>query len=86
MTALLYTQNIYAKIHQGLRAKFLELFIKTQILPVETSGLISVLFDYRQQADYDLDSEISLKEEEVLIKKAIEFYSLTNTYFQKAHL
>src|SRR5690349_14792536 len=50
--ALLYTQNIFVKIHQGLRAKFSELFIKSNIFPAETSELISVLFDYRQQADY----------------------------------
>lgn len=33
MAALLLTKNGYAKTHQGVRAKFSELFIKTTIFP-----------------------------------------------------
>ena len=77
MTALLYCKNVFAKTHQGLRSKFTELFIKTGIFPEKISDTITLLFDYRQEADYDLDAEISLDEAKELIKKASEFLQLT---------
>ncbi len=80
--ALLSTQNIYPKTHQGARAKFSELFIKTSIFPIETSDAVAMLFDYRQEADYDLDEDISKKEAENLINKANEIYQLSMEYFQ----
>jgi uncharacterized protein (UPF0332 family) len=83
LIALLYTQKVYSKTHQGAKAKFSELFIKTGIFPVEVSDLISLLFDYRQEADYDLDAEITKEEANSLISKASEIYSLCNTYFQR---
>ncbi len=83
MIALLYTQNIYAKTHQGARAKFSELFIKTSIFPIETSDSIAMLFDYRQEADYDLDEDITNEEAANLIRKADDFYQLVKAYFQK---
>lgn len=42
-----------------------------------------MLFDYRQEADYDLDEDISYEEAETLISKATEIYHLTKNYFQK---
>ncbi len=83
MIALLYAHNIYAKTHKGLRTKFSEVFIKAGIFPAETSEIISILFDYRQQADYDLDSDITFDEAKNLIKKAKKFYDLTKSYFQE---
>lgn len=83
MIALLYTQNIYAKTHQGTRTKFYELFIKTSILPIEISTSITMLFDYRQQADYDLDDDIDQVDAENIINKASEIYHSANNYFQQ---
>jgi uncharacterized protein (UPF0332 family) len=77
MTALLYTRNIYAKTHQGMRAKFSEHFIKTGIFAKETSDTIAMLFDYRQQADYDLDTDITSEEASNIITKATGFYNLS---------
>jgi uncharacterized protein (UPF0332 family) len=78
----LYTQNIYSKIHQGVRAKFVELFIKTSISPLETSDSIAMIFDFRQKADYDLDEDISKEDAADLINKAQVFYQLVMVYFQ----
>ena len=61
----------------------LNLFIKTSIFPIETSDSIAMLFDYRQEADYDLDEDISHEEAAKLIRKAEEFYLLAKAYFQK---
>jgi uncharacterized protein (UPF0332 family) len=81
--ALLYVRDVYAKTHQGARAKFSELFIKTAIFPIEISDSIAMLFDYRQEADYDLDGDITQEEAVILIRKAEEFYQLTKAYFQQ---
>lgn len=48
MTALLLTQNVYAKTHQGTRAKFSKLFIKTGIFSADIAGHIKNAFDLRQ--------------------------------------
>ena len=83
LIALLYTQNIYAKTHQGAKSKFSELFIKTGVFPIEVSDSISLLFDYRQEADYDLDAEITKEEAGIVIIKATEIFALCSDYFQK---
>lgn len=83
MTALLYTQNTYAKTHQGVRAKFSELFIKTAIFPVNLSEDIALIFKNRLEADYDLDADISPEEASSLVKKADDFLKLTRDYFEK---
>ncbi|MDB5210379.1 MAG: hypothetical protein JWQ30_1206 [Sediminibacterium sp.] len=73
MTALLYTKDVYAKTHQGTRAKFSELFIKTGIFPLAVSDSLALLFDSRQEADYDLDVDIKVEEAKNLIEKAKDF-------------
>ena len=47
-TALLLTQNVSAKTHQGTRAKFSKLFIKTGIFSADIAGHIKNAFDLRQ--------------------------------------
>lgn len=82
MTALLYTLNVYAKTHQGVRAKFSELFIKTGLFPIEISQYVTRIFRYRQEADYDLEAEITEEEARDLVDKAKQFYQLTKLYLQ----
>jgi uncharacterized protein (UPF0332 family) len=50
---------------------------------IEISDSITMLFDYRQEADYDLDEDISYEEAANLINKADEIYQLTMKYFQE---
>lgn len=83
LTALLYSQNIYAKTHQGTHSKFFELFIKTKIFPVHVADYVSFLFKYRQQADYDFDTDLSEEEAKTLLSKATEFLNLTKDYFNQ---
>jgi uncharacterized protein (UPF0332 family) len=80
MTALLYTKDVYAKTHQGIRAKFSELFIKTGIFPLTISDSLALLFDFRQEADYDLDADITAEEARNLIEKAKKLVQLTEKY------
>ncbi|HWK05991.1 MAG TPA: HEPN domain-containing protein [Puia sp.] len=83
MMALLSTQNVYAKTHQGVRAKFSELFIKTGIFSIAISDNIALIFEYRQEADYDFDADITPQIAKELISKAREFYQLSKDYLQK---
>lgn len=85
MTALLFTQDVYAKTHQGVRTKFSELFIKTELFPIEISQYITRIFRYRQEADYDLEADITEEEVKDLIRKAQQFYQLTKSYLQKLY-
>lgn len=80
ITALLYTKEVYAKTHQGVRAKFSELFIKTGIFPLAISDSLALLFDSRQEADYDLDADITVEEARNLIEKSKEFVQLSKKY------
>ncbi|RYZ80934.1 MAG: HEPN domain-containing protein [Proteobacteria bacterium] len=83
MSALLYTKNVYAKTHQGTKSKFTEIFIKDlKAFPPELSEDLTTLFDYRQEADYDLDADISLDEARNILQKASEFYMKSKTYLQ----
>ncbi|AYD49156.1 HEPN domain-containing protein [Arachidicoccus soli] len=80
MTALLYTKDVYAKTHQGVKTKFTELFIKNGLIPQKASDIASLLFDNRQNADYDFDAEITTEEADNLIKQARTFLLLTEEY------
>ena len=81
MIALLYTRNLHPKTHSGVRSKFSELFVKTNIFPVSVADDIANLFGYRQEADYDLDADISVEEAKELVQKAYQFLQLTKKYF-----
>ncbi|MBD0288102.1 MAG: HEPN domain-containing protein [Flavisolibacter sp.] len=70
MTALLYLVNAYAKTHQGTHAKFSELYIRTGTFPATTSEIISLLFEQRQAADYNLNADFTADEAEALVEKA----------------
>lgn len=85
MTALLYTKEVYSKTHQGIRVKFSELFIKTGVFPLEVSDSLALLFDTRQEADYDLDADITVEEASNLIEKAKEFVHLTKKHFSEQY-
>lgn len=80
MTALLHTQYLYAKTHQGVRAKFSETFIKTSLLPVEVSDDIALLFKCRQEADYDLEADISEDDAIELIEKAASILQIVKQF------
>ena len=82
MTALLQSQNVFTKTHQGTRAKFSELFIKTGLFSDDMAVHIKNAFDLRQEADYDLDAEISYEIASLMIVKTKELHNLAIAYLQ----
>lgn len=83
LCALLYTKGVYAKTPQGTHSKFSELFIKTNLFPTKISESISILFNSRQKADYDIETDLTREDAEILIDKADQIYHYCQTYFQK---
>ena len=52
-SALLLNSNMNPTTHSGTKLKFLELFIKTEIIPVKYGKMYIQLFQWRQKGDYD---------------------------------
>ena len=82
MAALLLTKGVYAKTHQGVRAKFSEIFIKTAIFPDVIANYIKTSFDLRQEADYDFDADIPIEVAKSIVINTKEFYQHAITYLQ----
>jgi uncharacterized protein (UPF0332 family) len=81
--ALLNTKEVVPRSHQGTHAKFNELFVKSGIFSPTISKIVTLLFDYRQKADYDIYIDVSEDEARDLISKATEFLQLTKNYFDR---
>jgi len=72
---LLYEKGIVTKRHSGVREMFSLHYIKTGEIPIQFSEDFSVLFDRRQFADYDLDSDFPQDEVEHLVAMAERLYN-----------
>lgn len=80
MRAVLALNMIDMKHHSGIISEFRRLYIKTGIFDIKLSQIISVLFDIRNDSDYD-DFFIVSKEEVVeQIKNAEYFLSEIRKY------
>ncbi len=64
INALLVSNNISAKTHNGVKTQFFLNFIKTGLIDKKYSLLYSDLFDWRQKGDYN--DFFDFKEEDVL--------------------
>ena len=81
--ALLLTEGIVTKKHEGARVKFHELFIKTSRFSREAGAILERNFVARQSADYDMEAELSEEQAMLLLNGARIFYDLTLTYFEQ---
>lgn len=82
ISALLFTEDVYSKSHKGTHLKFDELFIKTGKIPIHISKYISYAFNLRQEADYDLEADITEQEAQLLIDYAQEIYNISHKYIE----
>lgn len=71
--AILLSKNAFSKTHHGAQVKFNELFIKTELLPMEFGKMLSDAFEKRQFGDYDVDAEISENDALQLLENACMF-------------
>ena len=82
MTALLILHNVHTKTHQGIQAKFRELYIKNGVFDIAISEQLQAAFNLRQQVDYDLDTRVDAEDVQRLITAAEEFYALTKSHLK----
>ena len=71
------------KSHQGIKTKFSELFIKTGLFPMTVSDYLQNAFALRQEADYDLDANITADEAALVLGNAEALISLTRQYLDE---
>ena len=78
--ALLLSKNAFSKTHQGVQVKFNELFIKTELLPMEFGKILNDAFEKRQFGDYDVDADISEPDAQKLLENAHMFLNKIKAY------
>ena len=80
---LLFEKNIFVKSHSGIKSKFSELFIKTQLIPDKYGYYLSQLMTKRQNADYDLVSSFTIEEVQEMIIWTEEFLDFVKENINK---
>jgi uncharacterized protein (UPF0332 family) len=80
---LLFKKDIFVKTHNGVKSKFSELYIKTEIIPEIYGKHLAKLMDYRQEADYDLESNFSEEEVQEMIAWTEEFLAFVKDNIEK---
>ena len=82
---LLLERNIFVKTHSGTKAKFHELFLKTELLPMHLGKIFEDAISLRQEADYEFDEIISnedaqqtIEDADLFIKSIVEFIEKTS--------
>lgn len=81
--ALLLTQNVFSKTHQGTMMKFHELFIKAEKLPMELGKILNETFEKRQFGDYDVDAHISEREAKKVLDDTRLFIDKIKSYMDQ---
>ena len=83
VNALLIQHGLAAKTHSGVKVLFAQHFIKTGKMPVSAGDLFALLFDSRQESDYQDFVEISEEFAFELIPKVSEFLALAEELIGK---
>ena len=82
--ALLFKKDIFVKTHNGVKSKFSELYIKTGIIPEIYGKNLAKLMDYRQEADYDLESDFTKDQVQEMIDWTQEFLDYIKQNIEKS--
>lgn len=68
--ALLFERGVFTKSHNGAHNKFRELFIKTEIFPIDLNDKLRIAFELRQAVDYDFEDDTDLQTATKVLKDA----------------
>ncbi|HRF41659.1 MAG TPA: HEPN domain-containing protein [Saprospiraceae bacterium] len=79
--ALLHSEGLFVKPHQGAQQKFHQLFIKTGKIPVEAGETLAYLAELRTLSDYDYGSTITTQQAQKAIEMAAAFMETTRSFF-----
>ena len=73
INALLFLDGINAKSHNGLKSKFLQLYVKTNLIDINYGKLYSRLIDWRQESDYSVYVDFEESDVFPIISKVEKF-------------
>lgn len=76
VSALLFQDGITAKSHDGLKIKFLQQYVKTDLIDIEFGKLYSCLTDWRQESDYSVYADFNEEDVIPLIEQVKKFNSI----------
>ena len=76
INALLFQEGINAKSHDGLKTKFFQLYVKTNLIDIEFGKLYSRLIDWRQESDYSVYVDFGEDDVLSLIDKVEKFNTI----------
>lgn len=74
-------KDIFTKSHSGAHGLFNLHFIKTGLIPSQYGKLVQVLFERRQDADYELTGEFETEETEQFLSQTRELLTYIRTHF-----
>lgn len=80
---LLLDKDVFVKTHAGTKLKFSELFLKTNLLPLDLGKIFEKALTLRQEADYDFQFHVSNSDAEQLIADAHLFLKTVTDFLQK---
>ncbi len=78
---LLASKDLFSKTHTGADSLFNEHFVKPGLIPTGYKLTLRELFNQRQNADYDLDSQFTEKDVVRFIEKAEAFLAFVKSTF-----
>ncbi len=81
--AFLFIEKTHPKSHEGAVRKFSELYIKTNLLDKKWGDIFRDAFESRQDADYDISTEISRELAQETCENADAFLSMTKQFFDR---
>ncbi|MBI5914942.1 MAG: HEPN domain-containing protein [Bacteroidetes bacterium] len=67
--AALFVHGIFTKSHSGAHGKFRELYLKSNLLPIEFNHMLTAVFELRTGADYDIE----ILEDKEVATEAVDF-------------
>ena len=78
---LLYKKGIITKRHSGLKDMFGLHYVKTEVVPKHFAQYLEILFDRRQQVDYEINGELPIDEINDCIRRAEDFLTFVRTKY-----
>ena len=83
MRAVLAYDRFDSKKHSGVIAEFRRLYVKTGVFNIETSDIVSNLFDIRTNSDYDDFFIVSKEDVEEQVANAEKFVVEIKQYLDR---
>ncbi len=79
---LLLYRDVFVKTHSGTKSKFHQLFLKTNLLPIELGKIFEDALMLRQDADYDFRFEVTKEDASQTIEDAKIFLAAINSFIK----